>query len=645
MADARERLAPQQHAEPRILHVNRGRVQWPRFSLFPGVLCLILFGPAWVGCRPAAPGNERCAGCHAGIERASLNHQGCVSCHGGDPAAEEKTAAHRGMHSMDELTDAGVGVSGCGSCHRDKMARMTSSQMYSNAGMIAQIKATWESESTGVRHASMEAGQFAPDGSSLNEKTVADLDDLAGELYRKFCSRCHLARASVPPDEAGHPAGCAACHFPFGDGDSYEGGDATVRGQSPHSATHTMQGLPPMAACTRCHNRSGRIGLNYQGLQDGNNALVPTRGGLPGPVSGTDGRTFTHIAPDVHFEAGMECIDCHTSREVMGDGYAHRNMESQLEIRCEDCHGSSDQAPRFLEVTRESDSPVLESRFYARSLAPGTRVALTSRGRPYSNVYEQGGAVLVAIKRSGRVLRSPVITGTPEHTVAGHRRLECSACHSRSVPQCYGCHTRYDRSEDGWDFVRDEDSAGVFEETEDYRTLYPFPLAINGRGGIAPVTPGCQTFLTVIEEDGRPSKVEAVARYGGKQQFRFAPFSAHNTAARAIGCAECHGNPAFLGFGQHVIENGAIRSTMLCERNPKKGLDAFLSMERGRVVSHAAIARTGARPLDHDEVRRVLAVNLCLVCHPDADDPVYRSRLDDDALDDDLHRRLLAGRQ
>ena len=74
----------------------------------------------------------------------------------------------------------------------------------------------------------------------------------------------------------------------------------------------------------------------------------------------------------------MECIDCHTSREVMGDGYAHVSMDGQLEIRCEDCHGGALVSPRFIEVTRESDAPVRESRQYGRSITPGMRVALTN---------------------------------------------------------------------------------------------------------------------------------------------------------------------------------------------------------------------------------------------------------------------------
>jgi hypothetical protein len=377
---------------------------------------------------------------------------------------------------------------------------------------------------------------------------------------------------------------------------------------------------------------------------DGNNGLVPTRGGMPGPVRASDGRNLTHIAPDVHFLAGMECIDCHTSREVMGEGYAAADMRAQLEVRCEDCHGDGERSPSFATVARESDPPIRESRQYARPVRPGERVALTSRGRPFSNVVEERGEVVVWTKRTGKRLVSKVVTGTPEHRIAGHERLECSACHSRTVMQCYGCHTQYDKGSRGWDFVQGRETDGAFSETEDHRRLYPFPLALNGRGGISPVTPGCQTFVTVVEKDGTLSKDSHVALYKGKPQLRFAPFYGHNTGPRAVGCAECHGNPAFLGFGQHVLEQGAIRATLLCEKNPAKPLDGFVAMEKGRVVPHAAITRAGGRPLDHDEVRRVFAVNLCLICHTSGKDPIYRSRLDYDALDDALHRRLLAGR-
>jgi len=124
--------------------------------------------------------------------------------------------------------------------------------------------------------------------------------------------------------------------------------------------------------------------------------------------------------------------------------------------------------------------------------------------------------------------------------------------------------------------------------------------------------------------------------------LRFAPFYSHNTGKKAVGCAECHGNPAFLGFGQHVVAGNSITATLICERSDRKPLDGFLTMERGRVKAHSAITREKGRPLGGAEVKRTLAVNLCLPCHDKAADPIYRKGVDYRALDDRLHRRILS---
>jgi len=585
---------------------------------------------------------ERCLDCHAGLEVASPSHSGCVSCHGGNPAGKTKDDAHRGIFGLADPSYAGRWERGCGDCHQHQLERMRSSQMYTNAGMIAQIQATWEGERDSVVYAARGARLHDTAGLPLTHTSVIALDNLSGDLYRKFCARCHVAKQNEADDGAGHAAGCAACHFPYADDATYRGGDPTMKGRKPHSRTHAMAGLPPLEACTRCHHRSGRVALAYQGLNDGNNGLVPTKGGLPGPLPGSDQRNYSHIAPDVHFAAGMECIDCHTSREVMGDGYATPGMHGQLEIACEDCHGGAAEGPRFATAWREHDLPVRESRQYGRPLPAGARVALTSKGRPYSNVFDDDGRVGVMLKRDGRILRSPVITGTAAHTIVGHDRLECHACHSRTVVQCYGCHTTYDQREYGWDYLAGRATRGSFSETEDVRALYPFPLALGTDGRIGTVTPGCQTFINVIEEDGTLSRDEDVATFRGKKQLRFAPFFGHNVGTRAVGCAECHGNPAFLGFGQHVVERGLLRGTLLCEKDPRKPLDGFLHEDRAGIAPHAAMSREGARPLDTIEARRVFAVNLCLICHDQATDPIYRKPLDIHALDDTLHRRLLA---
>jgi hypothetical protein len=265
-------------------------------------------------------------------------------------------------------------------------------------------------------------------------------------------------------------------------------------------------------------------------------------------------------------------------------------------------------------------------------------MVLTGKGRKYSNVFVADGKVWLQGKRDGKLRESKVITGTPEHNIVGHERMECYACHSRSVAQCYGCHTQYDQRELGTDFIKGVKTPGRFSETEDYRMLYPFPLALNQRGKVSTVTPGCQTFVTVIDQQGNKPLDEYVALYNGRQQLRFAPFFGHNTGTRAIGCAECHANPAFLGFGQHVASADSIEATMLCEKSAEKPLDGYVTMNSGQVKAFSAITREGSRPFNTREVNRILAVNLCLVCHNDPKDPIYQKELDYDALDSCLKR-------
>jgi len=47
---------------------------------------------------------------------------------------------------------------------------------------------------------------------------------------------------------------------------------------------------------------------------------------------------------DVHFKKGMKCLDCHTAREVHGDGTPYNSIQDPgaLDARCENCHRPED---------------------------------------------------------------------------------------------------------------------------------------------------------------------------------------------------------------------------------------------------------------------------------------------------------------
>ena len=589
------------------------------------------------GCGKPPGDGSTCAECHRGLEPASATHEQCVSCHGGDPENPEEEASHRSMYGPKNPSAPEFWEDTCGKCHPYQLDRVRGNIMYTNTGMIKNIQATWEGED-GTLYATRAEDVYDAQGDNLELKSVAELENLSGELYRKFCALCHIGIESNRVWRGSHASGCAACHFPYNENGTYQGGDQTVKGKWPHSASHKMENLPDNKVCAKCHNRSGRIALSYEGRNDGNNSLVPTRDGDPGPDIIGGVRNLHQIQPDIHHDKGMECIDCHTSRDIMGDGYAYENMYLQTEITCEDCHGSATEAPRVETIQRENSEVLRESAHYPRPMKQGDAMVLTAKGRPYSNVFRENDTIWVQGKRDGKLHESKVITNTPEHTIVGHERLECYACHSRTVAQCYGCHTQYDQRQLGMDFVKGVRTPGRFSETEDYRTLYPFPLALNQRGKVSTVTPGCQTFVTVIDSEGRKPLDEYVTIFEGRQQLRFAPFYGHNTGTRAIGCAECHANPAFLGFGQHVVEGDAFEATLLCEKSDAKPLDGFVTLDDGEVDDFSAITREDSRPLNTPEVEKVLKVNLCLVCHSDPKDPIYQKELDYDVLADCLKR-------
>lgn len=600
-------------------------------------LLVIFIVTCWLltGCQQGKP-ESQCERCHAALELVSASHTDCIACHGGDASISDKKSAHASMMGPRNPAAPMFWEKSCGQCHAYQLRRLQSNLMFTNTGFVKNIRLTWEGGSEGL-YATRAQSTFAANGEPVELLAVSELDNLAGELYRKYCSLCHVGIESHQSWRASHASGCAACHFPFNDNGTYQGNDLALRGKWPHSATHRMESLPTNDVCLRCHNRSGRIALSYQGLNDGNNGAVPVKNAFPANVI-SGARNVSHIQADIHHDKGLECIDCHTSRDVMGDGYAYENMYLQTEVACEDCHGSATQRPDVQEVKRENDEAVRESRSYQRQVQLGDSLVLTSKGRAYSNVFYREGQVILVGKRDGHEHVSKVITDTPEHQIVGHERMECYACHTAAVPQCFGCHTQYDRSKTGYDFMLKRETTGRFSEKEDYRSLYPFALALDQRGKIAPLTPGCQTFVTVLDETGVVVKREYVSEFRGKKQLRFAPFYSHNTPAKAVGCSECHANPAFLGFGQHVVEGQSVESTLLCEQGDELPLDGYMVMKYGTIQPFSAVVREHSRPLNETEVRRVLAVNQCLVCHANPQDPIYRQVIDYDQIEECLNR-------
>jgi hypothetical protein len=105
----------------------------------------------------------------------------------------------------------------------------------------------------------------------------------------------------VPADEVNctkcHLSSCDACHLKEVDGKPF----------------YSVEIAKSEQACRDCHGYGGQ-----QKDEKGNEI----------PIT------------DVHFKAGMKCMDCHTIREIHGDGKMYNSAadEGALDAKCENCH-------------------------------------------------------------------------------------------------------------------------------------------------------------------------------------------------------------------------------------------------------------------------------------------------------------------
>lgn len=587
-----------------------------------------------------------CLSCHEGIEEVSQTHKDitCTTCHGGNDKVQDKEQSHKNMYGKNNPSDPSVWHITCGKCHEYEVKRVSSTIMLTNTGIIKNTLDAWgQRDNVSLYSQNSIEKPYNESGNPINIYNIKDNDNISADMYRKICSSCHVGQSADMGYKGVHSSGCAACHFPYGEYGEYAGQDKSMQGKYMHSVSHKMQSLPDDDVCLACHNRSGRIALSYKGQYDGNNALVPLKDGFAGPDLTSGLRNVRHFQADIHHSAGMECIDCHTSNEIMGDGYYYENMYDQIEISCQSCHGSYSEKPKTKKETKENTGSQNIKSVYAKNIPFGTNAVLTDKERPFSNVYEKDGEFKLISKRSGIERDIKIITGTKEHNIKGHYNMECYSCHSANVVQCYGCHVEYNENETMYDYVKNMETKGSFTETEDIRTFFPFPLSYNQKGKISPVTPGCQTFLTHIDENNNVKEHDKMVDFRGKPQMKFAPFYGHNTGKKAVSCEVCHENTAFLGFGDSLFsfDDKTLTSAIKCDNCPVP-LNSLYAIEKGELLSKSDIVREGSKVLEKDIMLKSIDAAKCIICHEKADEKYYNRDIDyEKILNDNIHKHLI----
>lgn len=356
---------------------------------------------------------------------------GCSSCHLGNPLSPTKETAHQGI--VKNPSDLRVIEKTCGqaNCHPGDVKKVRNSLMATNHGIIARLLLVFDERKILENFPEIKVLDLYKEGSPLKGSMALD-------YFRKLCGSCHLylQKEKFEGLLAEKGGGCSACHL--------EGKKEDLKKKKIHPGLTKKIHLNK---CVKCHNRSGRIGFTYQGLYETN------QGGIYDKLW-IDGRELVEIEPDVHFKAGLHCIDCHTREEIMGDGTFYKNIEEALEVSCETCH-------------------LWEFK--------------TKKGRALSQLIKTEKGVFQKRKVDEKLL--PVKRPSPVCQEKMHERLSCSACHAKYMPQCMGCHVRYDPRDTHLDKIKAKETKGLWEEHESYRTLEDPPLAVKNNK-IVPITPG-----------------------------------------------------------------------------------------------------------------------------------------------------------
>ena len=442
-------------------------------------------------------------------------------------------------------------------------------------------------------------------------RTDSPLDTLITESISIGCGDCHLYSAGANNRYGDfRSSGCTACHMEYsGDGRSRSSDphvnklepanpDAIAAPERPHVERHQIRNVAKVLsngtfvrgisdrACAGCHQGSNRTVLQYWGIRLDQNQDVVNELQYPAnpqtftttaqdarlydPAVGNntfngrnanqhiltedydgDGRDDT--PPDVHYAAGMGCIDCHGSRDLHGgtegdpSGGRIRSRNDQYSmISCESCHGTLsgyaetvdcftydnrqarcavDKAGNALRhvTVGPNDEYTLVSRLDGNRLyVPQTRdvvVQNQNKRHPITQqlIYSPKGSYAM-----GRVDGSN-LTGVgpkqqdPLKVTPGFSHmdtLECVTCHSTWTNNCIGCHikSQYNADPASYFFSNITGERILLNLTNadfTYQSPVMMYLGVNSNGRVDQVQPMDKLFYRHEDRNGVESQVFA----------------------------------------------------------------------------------------------------------------------------------------
>jgi len=663
---------------------------------------------------PSHPTEFGCSVCHGG-EPESVDKEQAHATLIYDPKAG---TGKRNPSSL-SVVEQSCGQLYCHAGHADEdrnhVARVKKSMMNTMAGVISGLRYQWAGQSRKTARygtlaiadedASVPHNQgaldkleklpfFSPATIDIlkKEQSVAISRHPADRILRQQCFQCHL---DSPPAEGQYRSqGCAACHFDYSSNGLYEGNDPTISRTEPgHARFHKIRAIPSRSTCVQCHRSFDLQALgtadepreneidevfgphhphDFEEINDATRQEeTPTAYDSEVTDTVTDQIEISstvdpdkeaplfvgkgRVMRDVHTARGMDCTDCHTQLDIMGDGNLYSKQHEAVEIRCETCHGDSRSYPSISQVTDPGDPAIRVSKHYKDGPNKvDDWMAVSARNHKMTNVKVRDGHMVTIGKQSGKVHEIPLVKDfLAAHSIPQHQsRLECSACHARWVVRCPGCHQS---------IIGDPLQAPVL--TSHSLDIGEPSLMIGPRGKVAPMLTQPERHLTILDEKGNPIPVlgRMGTQRGRYRQWAFTnphgtsgsnlayALNPHSIRKQARSCTSCHLSGKTLGLGEGDLKIGKNATGKNDFVDPLNRSDIILKASQFepqakvsmRGESIAGTHQPQARTFNQKEINRILRIGNCIPCHDSYEDPIYQDIKKSYKFERSLdHRRL-----
>ena len=364
---------------------------------------------------PAPPRLPGCAGCHDTLQPDDNHAFPCTDCHHGNNNTTEKSIAHQGLVATP--ADPDHMVSTCGKCHRHQVDNCSQSAHFTVRKAVNLVRSHFDIKP------SLAGLTKIPDSAAVPQNKTELVDD----MLRRRCLRCHVYSAGDNYPYIQRGKGCAACHLQYIDGMLQN-----------HSFAR-----PGQNNCLSCHY-ANHVGSDYLGWYEHDfNWEYRTPYTTREPFVRPYGVEQHQLAPDIHQQRGLTCLDCHSGEELSGQ---------QTRISCRDCHDR-----------KAGSTP------------------------PLKNVRKQGDTLILQTISDKQDHRIPQLRH-PAHTTYDNR-VACQVCHAQWGFNDRSTHLllSYDEDVDAWERLTVQSSSAVETFLEhnlysDEDELEPsMPDAISGR--------------------------------------------------------------------------------------------------------------------------------------------------------------------